>query len=1104
MASYRIIKRGVLFGNEGEVVTRADFAEEVDVTNTIANSGKPVPVIFGTRYIEPTVVNWSAFADRVTSYYSINRSAGTARIRDYPEEDIENIRMVVLSMRMVLCVGGVDRIGAVTVEGIPFALGRQSLPDSAASGSRNTFTALKRLGADRLVVPAGDADIFGGIDGGLGFPFGRVQYNTETSLSELWLSSGDLTNYPYITNLLLDKGSAALGLTTLTFIDFNFGGKIPLAKWRLGVTRINAETERDERGIYYRQWQPDLAEISTLPAPQSKTFYMFVLDRTINRTQRGDILLELTYLSFDERTSYQIIYLGYFDSISGTVLPTTASPIINSRSAVLNELRNYVNQGGINTRGVRVTNWSSSHATVIRRNYVSYMQANRQNEIPNKGVIVIYTTDIFGNDSKSNLISSLNEAVAEMSQLKFPRGRTDSAIIQRYPPEIRLIIWRYADETLAGGYFGGHYFRTEYLGDSEYRRFDTIDSYSTPINHGTIPIPISLYLSLFSIGNPFGKSMNPIHALREALVNRDWGEGIPVDKIDNGAFLLAATTCHSSPEQLDYCYIYDKLGGVDKLIDSILNYIDGVLYYEAATDKVRVKLIREDYSLTSIPAFDESNIAKISRYQRQHGDESVNSVTIKYHDAANGSDETVTVHNLEAVHRQKGVVAITLNYEGCATKAAAIRVAERELFALSKSLISFTATLNPSEILGLGDAVIVSWRDLGVSRIVMRVSKIDYGDGLKGGVDVELIQDVFADLNLFGDLIGDEPLPDDTPALIDLQTNILFLEASKYDLTSIDYVAQFTANANARFIKAGLKHSNLITDDTVVTIAGQKIGVGIAKLLDDIPELTFNPDTQSIPIYIQSRVAPVLNQFIRIDDEVFLIGSRVTKINDTLYEIIITKRAQHDTVSHAHARGSDIWLLDKLYIDTTPWDGSPVISFIQQGVHTDRELLTPSINFVGRANRPLPPAYVTVQGRYTDSTWVDGDIHISFQARPDSLAGQETYINLYHGAILIYATQVTLPVKNMDIYPIQNERIGVSAITSAASITGTDANLTLYVGGESAIVGKDSWQSWKIEIDWSSRDRTTERQGWNFNWGNDWGGGNASGFGYDWGNDWGD
>ena len=173
-------------------------------------------------------------------------------------------------------------------------------------------------------------------------------------------------------------------------------------------------------------------------------------------------------------------------------------------------------------------------------------------------------------------------------------------------------------------------------------------------------------------------------------------------------------------------------------------------------------------------------------------------------------------------------------------------------------------------------------------------------------------------------------------------------------------------------------------------------------------------------------------------------------------------------------------------------------------MHTDRELLTPSINFVGRANRPLPPAYVTVQGRYTDSTWVDGDIHISFQARPDSLAGQETYINLYHGAILIYATQVTLPVKNMDIYPIQNERIGVSAITSAASITGTDANLTLYVGGESAIVGKDSWQSWKIEIDWSSRDRTTERQGWNFNWGNDWGGGNASGFGYDWGNDWGD
>ena len=60
-------------------------------------------------------------------------------------------------------------------------------------------------------------------------------------------------------------------------------------------------------------------------------------------------------------------------------------------------------------------------------------------------------------------------------------------------------------------------------------------------------------------------------------------------------------------------------------------------------------------------------------------------------------------------------------------------------------------------------------------------------------------------------------------------------------------------------------------------------------------------------------------------------------------------------------------------------------------------------------------------------------------------------------------------------------------------------DLQLYVG--STFNRLNSWQEWKIAIDWSSA--TRQRTGWNFRWGFDWGGDDASGWGFDWNKFWG-
>ena len=118
MGSYRIIKRGVLFGAEGDVITRADFAEESEVeTSLVTGSGKPVPVVFGSRFVEPTIVNWAGLGDRITWYYEFDRSTGRIDYYESPPADAQIYPMTVLSMRMVLCLGGVEKILHETLDG---------------------------------------------------------------------------------------------------------------------------------------------------------------------------------------------------------------------------------------------------------------------------------------------------------------------------------------------------------------------------------------------------------------------------------------------------------------------------------------------------------------------------------------------------------------------------------------------------------------------------------------------------------------------------------------------------------------------------------------------------------------------------------------------------------------------------------------------------------------------------------------------------------------------------------------------------------------------------------------------------------------------------
>ena len=846
MGAYKIVYRGVQFSAEGDAITRSDLTSEETQEDVIAGSGKPVPIIFGTRYIEPTVVGFHAVAGNTAQYYRASRPSVITPSYD-PDID-DYVRMIVLSLRMVLCAGYIDGIGEWLVGSVPFI----PLSPITTNPSKSNYEYA------RQEISNTDANMFGvGLDGGLGYPLrSSSSYLRTDAYSEFWLFKGGdyqraTSTEQLIADSRIDLGSEARGLTSLYFDGFNFGGKLPPEKWRLQVTRIFHRTQRVD-GKYLDQWD-----------------------------------------------------------------------------------------GGIN----------------------------------------------------------------------------DLAIIET------------------------------------------------------------------------AQFMNPVVAIREMLTDPDWGEGVAETQIDDGSFIVAARTCRD--EGLKYCAAHDKLGGVDKIVKSATDYVDGILFYEAATDQVRLKLIREDYTFTNIPAFDETNISSLKNYQRQHGHELINSVTIKYHDALKGSNDTVTVHDLESSSRVKRVISATLNYDGCATKLAAVRVAERELTALSKAVISFTATVNATEVLGLGDAILVSWQDLDLARIVMRISKIDYGDGTTGGITLHLIQDVFANLATFDDLVGDEPLPDDTPTLINLQENVKFLEMSNVDVNSLSNPAgdPIILSPTGKYVKAGIKYDSTVTANTFVTIDGQRVRFSIGTLLDDIHPLTDDPRSavrQGLLIYVYGVASRT--RYIRVNDEIMQVTLTGTTISDNIYEYQITRRAIDDTVSPPtkHPAGSDVWFLDDMWKYADNWDGvTPFVSLVQQGVYLDRELVTPNINFINRHTLPYPPSFVTVNGSYRARARVDGDINIVWGHRI-SYQGQTASVRLMNGDQQILLHQFNEPTQ---AFTIRSDII---------NLTG-EHELVLYVG--SSFNRLNSWQSWVFNIDWSSTIR--QRTGWSYNWGNDWGGDDASGWGFDWNKFWG-
>lgn len=312
-------------------------------------------------------------------------------------------------------------------------------------------------------------------------------------------------------------------------------------------------------------------------------------------------------------------------------------------------------------------------------------------------------------------------------------------------------------------------------------------------NPSKAQIPLDPTIAPPAINEPC--AMNPAHIIYECLTNRVWGRGLSASKIDLDSFLAAADTLYA--ERFGLCLKWTRKDSIENFIQGVIDHIGATLYVSRTTKLYTIKLIRGGYNLNDLPLFDtESGILSISDASVASIGSTVNAVQVKYHDWENDEERTVSVKNAAAIVSAGGIVnQVTRDFPGIPVVSLALRVAQRELRAVSTALRKFTITMDRrGEDFAPGDVFAIQDPKRGIPKMAVRVGRVEDGTLLDGKITLTVVQDVFTlpATTMAADVPSSWVPPNTTPC-IDQQHVFeapYFLMVRTMSKADLDYVGQ--------------------------------------------------------------------------------------------------------------------------------------------------------------------------------------------------------------------------------------------------------------------------------------------------------------------------
>lgn len=498
----------------------------------------------------------------------------------------------------------------------------------------------------------------------------------------------------------------------------------------------------------------------------------------------------------------------------------------------------------------------------------------------------------------------------------------------------------------------------------------------------------------FDLGHNIDGDANPIAIAVDLLTNRDYGLGYSFAELDIGdSFRAAALTCRA--EGVGLSLVYDTQASASDLLEDLLRHIDGVLYADPASGKLKVSLARPDYYLHLLPAFDTSNVISLKMTRSSWAD-TKNVVKVKYTNReANYQTDVIELKNQANINVRGGERAEdTYEFLGLSNPAAANKVAARVLKTVSTPLARFTINVNRAAFnMHRGSVFKLDWAPLGIANMACRITRISLGDLTDPTIEVDAVEDVFGQLatQITAPPAGSAWVD---PSLVDVPANTAnrLLEVPHYLAGSADrlamslgarsngqvlgynlYLQQGGAWAQTATAQPSTPTGVLAAAYPLETAAVDAAGFTVTMLLD-----------QAALKSVSTAERDSGESLLLVDDELMSFASVTLNVDGsvTLGGVV---RGVLDTLPAAHASGARVWFISAGagVVRNTAFEADGAIAarfepFASRS--TGAQSSNVNLTLGSRAARPLPPGNVRLNGLEFPTT-LAGDVSLTWAHR---------------------------------------------------------------------------------------------------------------------------
>jgi hypothetical protein len=291
-----------------------------------------------------------------------------------------------------------------------------------------------------------------------------------------------------------------------------------------------------------------------------------------------------------------------------------------------------------------------------------------------------------------------------------------------------------------------------------------------------------------------GEDMNPAEAIYQIMTDTWSGMGVAPIDIDIPGLQAIGETLLAEGNGVSILVTSERTG--ETLVTEIMRQIDAIAYQSPETGKITFKLIRNDYTVASLPTFDEDDVIKVRNFSRTGWDEVVSQVKVSFPQRDRESAAIAVSQDMATVNMLGRIRSSTLKFPFCYSKTLANELANRERSQLSVPLFRMTLEMNRNAYaLRPGDVFKLDWPEYGFSGLVMRVQKFDLGELINGKIVVDCLQDSFAlATTVFAEPADSgwvAPLVDPTPVAVAQLVEVPYWFTSKMEFPVADGLVNY-------------------------------------------------------------------------------------------------------------------------------------------------------------------------------------------------------------------------------------------------------------------------------------------------------------------------